>query len=139
MADLQRFLDAQNPVYEQVRQELRAGRKRSHWMWFIFPQLAGLGRSATAHHYAMADAEHARAYLTHPVLGERLRECVGLVNLHRDRTAAQIFGFPDVLKLHSCLSLFHAIAPAEEAFTAALERFYGGASDEATLRLLAAR
>ena len=136
MSSLQHFVDAQDAAYQQVTEELTAGEKRSHWMWFIFPQLIGLGRSAMAKRYAIADRSQAAAYLAHPVLGPRLRECVRLINKHRDRTAAQIFGYPDVLKLHSSLTLFHAVDPSEALFSQALDRFYGGSPDEATRNLL---
>jgi uncharacterized protein (DUF1810 family) len=134
--DLQRFVDAQEPIYGQVCRELRAGEKRSHWMWFIFPQLAGLGHSPMAQHYAIVDRSHAAAYLAHPMLGARLRECVELVNAHADRTAAQIFGYPDCLKLHSSLTLFHEVGPGELLLTQALRQLYGGKLDPATLQLL---
>ena len=134
--DLQRFVGAQEPIYDQVRRELRAGEKRSHWMWFIFPQLAGLGHSPMAQRYAIADRSHAAAYLAHPVLGARLRECVALVNAHTDRTAAQMFGYPDCLKLHSSLTLFHEVGPGESLLTQALRQLYGGQLDPATLKLL---
>jgi uncharacterized protein (DUF1810 family) len=134
--DLQRFVDAQAPIYDQVRRELRAGEKRSHWMWFIFPQLEGLGHSSTAQRYAIVDVSHAAAYLAHPVLGARLRECVALVNAHTDRAAAQMFGYPDCLKLRSSLTLFHEVAPEEALFTQALTQLYGGKLDQATLKLL---
>jgi uncharacterized protein (DUF1810 family) len=104
--DLQRFVAAQAAVYPEVLAELGAGEKRSHWMWFIFPQLAGLGRSATARRYALSSLAEARAYLAHPLLGARLRECTQLVNEVTGRSAAQIFGFPDELKFHSCMTLF---------------------------------
>jgi uncharacterized protein (DUF1810 family) len=134
--DLQRFIDAQQPVYAQVCAELRDGVKRSHWMWFIFPQLAGLGHSPTAQYFAIANKVHAAAYWKHPVLGERLRECTGLVNSHTGLSAAQMFGYPDYLKLHSSLTLFHDVAPQEQIFTQALRQLYGGELDEATVRLL---
>ena len=104
--NLARFVAAQAEVYARVRAELGAGEKRSHWMWFIFPQLAGLGRSATARLYAISSLAEARAYLAHPLLGARLRECTRLVNEVTGRSAAQIFGFPDELKFHSCMTLF---------------------------------
>jgi len=132
--DLQRFLDAQAPVYQAVLAELERGRKRSHWMWFIFPQLAGLGRSSTALHYAMRNREHAAGYLAHPLLGARLRHCVGLVNRQDALTAEQIFGYPDYLKFH--LTLFHEVSSAVREFSQALEKYYGGKPDEATIRLL---
>lgn len=134
--ELQRFVDAQHPIYDQVRRELRAGEKRSHWMWFIFPQLAGLGHSPTAQRYALADLPQATAYLAHPLLGARLRECVALISAHAGRTAAQMFGYPDDLKLHSSLTLFREAAPAEPLFTRALQQFYAGEPDAATLKLL---
>ncbi|HTV79548.1 MAG TPA: DUF1810 domain-containing protein [Steroidobacteraceae bacterium] len=133
---LQHFVDAQAPIYAQVLRELTDGEKRSHWMWFIFPQLAGLGRSPTAQRYALADRAQAAAYLAHAVLGPRLRECVSLVNTHRGRPVAQIFGYPDDLKFHSSLTLFHEAAPAQPEFTEGLRYFYDGAPDAATLTLL---
>ena len=136
MSSLQHFVDAQDAAYQQVTEELTAGEKRSHWMWFIFPQLIGLGRSAMAKRYAIADRSQAAGYLAHPVLGPRLRECVRLINSHPDRTAAQIFGYPDDLKLHSSLTLFHDVDPSEPLFTQALDCFYGGSLDEATRSLL---
>src|ERR1700761_3947719 len=121
--DLERFLQAQASHYLQALSELRDGEKRSHWMWFIFPQLLGLGHSAMARHYAIVDRAHAQAYLEHPVLGARLRECVQLVNSHTGLTAEQIFGYPDHLKLHSCLTLFNAVAPAELGLREALHKY----------------
>jgi uncharacterized protein (DUF1810 family) len=134
--DLQRFVEAQEPIYDQVRRELRAGQKQSHWMWFIFPQLAGLGHSPMAQRFAIVDRSHAAAYWAHALLGARLRECVALVNSHTGRTATQMFGYPDCLKLHSSLTLFHEVAPGELLFTQALTQLYGGAPDPATLQLL---
>jgi uncharacterized protein (DUF1810 family) len=134
--DLQRFVDAQEPIYDQVCRELRAGAKRSHWMWFIFPQLAGLGHSPMAQRYALVDLMHAAAYLGHPILGPRLRECLTLVNAHAERTAAQMFGYPDCLKLHSSLTLFHEVAPTQPLLSRALSQLYGGELDQATLKLL---
>ena len=112
---LQRFVDAQAPVYEAVRSELKAGRKQSHWMWFVFPQIAGLGTSPTAVRYALSSLDEARAYLAHPVLGERLRECAGLVLGVEGRSALQIFGSIDATKFRSCLTLFEAAAPRRAA------------------------
>jgi len=129
-------VDAQEPIYDQVCSELRGGKKRSHWMWFIFPQLAGLGHSPMAQRYAIANRSHAIAYLAQPTLGVRLRECVLLVNGQADLTAAQIFGYPDYLKLHSSLTLFHEVAPEEMLFTRALRQLYGGELEQATLKLL---
>lgn len=133
--DLQRFVDAQRSLYADVRAELAEGRKRSHWMWFVFPQLKGLGRSATAQHYGIASTAEAQAYWAHPLLGPRLRECTELV-LAVDRTSAgEIFGAPDDLKFHSCMTLF-AHATGEPLFVRALEKYFGGRDDGQTLRLL---
>jgi uncharacterized protein (DUF1810 family) len=137
--DLARFVDAQAPVYDQVLAELRAAHKRSHWMWFVFPQLKGLGRSATAVHYGIASRAEALAYARHPLLGARLRECAALVlQAPPARSALQIFGTPDDLKLHSCMTLFAAVAPDVPVFDAALLRYFGGVADAHTLALLAA-
>lgn len=133
--DLQRFVTAQATVIDAVRAELRAGRKRSHWMWFVFPQLRGLGLSATAQHYGIASLDEARAYLAHPVLGERLRECVGLMLQVPDADAHAVLGSPDDLKFRSCLTLFALAAPEEPLFKQALERFYAGEPDPRTLAL----
>jgi len=133
--DLQRFVDAQAPVYAQVRAELAAGRKASHWMWFVFPQLKGLGRSAMAQHYGLASAAEARAYWAHPLLGPRLAECTELVLAVDGRSAHDIFGSPDDLKFRSCMTLF-AQATGEPLFERALRKYCGGEGDEATLRLL---
>jgi len=133
--DLDRFLVAQQPVIGAVRDELRLGRKASHWMWFVFPQLAGLGRSAMAQHYAIGSVEEARAFLDHPVLGSRLVECVELVLAVEGRTAHDIFGSPDDMKLRSCLTLFDAI-DRNGVFARALERYFEGRPDRATLDLL---
>jgi uncharacterized protein (DUF1810 family) len=135
---LQRFLDAQDPVIDAVRAELRAGRKRSHWMWFVFPQLAGLGFSSTAQFYGIASLDEARAYIAHPVLGPRLRECCALMLGVPAKSAHDILGSPDDLKFRSCLSLFSLAAPQEGVFRDALERFYGGEADERTVALCAA-
>ena len=137
MADLARFVDAQAPVYAAALAELRAGRKRSHWMWFVLPQLAGLGTSPMSQRYAIRDRAEAAAYLAHPVLGPRLRECVAAVLPHADKTAFAIFGSPDDAKFRSCLTLFDAVAPEEPLFRQALLAFYRGEPDEVTLRLLA--
>jgi uncharacterized protein (DUF1810 family) len=132
---LQRFVDAQQGVYPQVRAELAAGCKRSHWMWFVFPQLKGLGRSATAQHYGIASKAEAQAYWAHPLLGARLRECTELVLAVEGRSAHEIFGSPDDLKFRSCMTLF-AQATGEPLFTRALQKYCDGRPDEATLRLL---
>ncbi len=132
--DLARFVSAQEPVIGQVRRELAAGAKRTHWMWFIFPQLRALGRSGTARLYGLANLDEARAYLAHPVLGPRLLECTALVNQVQGKTALQIFGSPDDLKFRSCLTLFSMIEPSP--FEAALQHFYQGQPDPLTLELL---
>lgn len=134
--DLERFVVAQAPVYARVCDELRAGRKQSHWMWFAFPQIAGLGHSAMAQTYAIASLAEANAYLAHPVLGPRLRECTGLVLAVAGKTARQIFGQPDDLKFRSSMTLFARAAPDEPLFRDALAKFYGGEEDAATVRLL---
>jgi uncharacterized protein (DUF1810 family) len=135
--DLQRFVDAQQRVYPQVCQELRAGRKESHWMWFVFPQIAGLGHSATSIHFAIASLDRARAYLAHPILGPRLRECVRLTLAIDGRTAREIFGPVDEMKLRSSLTLFANAASDEPLFAEGLEKFFSGAPDPATLEKLA--
>lgn len=131
--DLQRFLDAQDPVYDTVLAELRAGRKRSHWMWFVFPQLRGLGRSATAEHFGIASRAEAQAYLAEPVLGGRLRECAGLVLAVEGRSASDIFGSPDDLKLRSSMTLFARCAQDGGQFRAVLDKFYDGEEDPVTV------
>lgn len=136
MDDLARFVAAQNPVIAAVRAELSAGRKRTHWMWFVFPQLAGLGRSEMARRYALISLDEARAYLAHPVLGARLRELTELANAHTGVSAHAIFGSPDDLKFHSSMTLFSMAAPHEPVFRDALERFFAGAPDPGTLPLL---
>ncbi|MCP8940309.1 DUF1810 domain-containing protein [Alsobacter sp. SYSU M60028] len=139
-ADLSRFVQAQDPVIGRVNQELAAGRKQTHWMWFIFPQLRGLGASDFAQFYGIADLAEARAYLAHAVLGERLRHSVQLVLAHAPSSATDILGRPDDMKLRSCLTLFREAAEGEEKglFQQGLETFYGGAADGRTLDLLAA-
>jgi uncharacterized protein (DUF1810 family) len=132
--DLARFVTAQAGVYEQALDELRRGRKTSHWMWFIFPQLAGLGGSPTAVLYAISSLEEARAYLAHPILGPRLCTCVETLNGLTD--AETIFGFPDVLKCRSCLTLFAEAAPDEPLFRQALETHYAGQTCDRSLELL---
>ena len=132
MSDLQRFVDAQGRVIARVREELKAGEKRSHWMWFIFPQIAGLGRSETARRYAIASLEEAKAYAGHPVLGPRLRECTALVLGVQGRGAKEIFGHPDDLKFRSCMTLF-ARATNDPLFPQALEKFFGGEEDQETV------
>jgi uncharacterized protein (DUF1810 family) len=134
--DLQRFLDAQAPVYEQVLRELRAGHKRSHWIWFIFPQLAGLGSSAMAQRYAIASLAEAQAYWAHPVLRARLAECVALVNAVEGRAIVEILGPPDDLKFRSSMTLFRQAAPESAIFQEALDKYFAGAGDPMTLAKL---
>lgn len=134
--DMDRFVTAQEPVLAQVRQELAAGRKRSHWMWFVFPQLAGLGYSAMARQYAISSLAEARAYLEHPVLGPRLIELTKLVNLVNGRSIHEIFGSPDDLKFHSSMTLFAQARPDEAAFREALDKYFGGVMDKGTLEKL---
>jgi uncharacterized protein (DUF1810 family) len=136
--DLQRFVDAQRLVYADVTQELARGAKRSHWMWFVFPQLKSLGRSATARHYGIADAKEALAYWQHPVLGARLAECTRLVMSVEGKTALQIFGAPDDLKFRSSMTLFESVAPQEPLFSQALDKYCAGDRDTATLSELSA-
>lgn len=134
--DLQRFVEAQNPVIDEVKTELRSGRKRSHWMWFVFPQMEGLGRSEMARRYAIASRGEAEAYLSHPVLGPRLRECTALVNAVEGRSANEIFGSPDDLKFRSSMTLFEAVADESTPFRTALDNYYDGDRDTKTLDLL---
>ena len=136
---LQRFVDAQDPVYERVLAELRAGRKTSHWMWFVFPQIAGLGRSPMAQRYAITGLDEARAYLAHPVLGARLRECTQLLLDHTGLTAFDIFGGIDAIKLRSSMTLFASAADDASLFRAVLDRYYDGEDDGATLTELGDR
>lgn len=130
--DLDRFVTAQDRAYASVLDELRRGRKTGHWIWFVFPQIAGLGSSEMSRHYAIGSLDEARAYLAHPVLGARLRESVGIVLETRERTATEIFGPLDALKVRSCMTLFQRAAPDEPVFAQVLDRFYGGVADEAT-------
>jgi uncharacterized protein (DUF1810 family) len=134
---LDRFVDAQAPIYDQALAELRAGQKQSHWMWFVFPQIASLGQSATSRAYAIQSLEEARAYLANPVLGVRYRECCQAVMNVRGKSAHDIFGTPDDLKFCSSLTLFTEAAPDEVLFYNLLEKYYDGDADEATLELLA--
>lgn len=133
--DLTRFVEAQAPVYPRVIDELRRGRKQSHWMWFIFPQLAGLAHSAMAQRFAIGSREEAVAYLAHGILGPRLVECTALVNAIAGKTILEILGSPDDLKFRSSMTLFGAISP-ESQFRAAIDRYYGGEADPKTLDLL---
>lgn len=131
--DLARFVSAQAGVYDDVLAQLRAGRKRSHWMWFVFPQLAGLGHSAMAQRYAIGSLDEARAYLAHPVLGERLRECSRLVLAVPAGDAHEVFGSPDDLKFHSSMTLFDRAAPQEPVFRQCLQKYFGDRPDAQTL------
>jgi uncharacterized protein (DUF1810 family) len=132
--DLRRFVTAQEGVYESALSELRAGRKTSHWMWFVFPQIAGLGRSATAQRYAIASLEEAEAYLAHPVLGPRLLECARTLTQLSGLSAEQIFGSVDAQKLKSSMTLFACAAPDQPLFRDVLARYFDGAEDQETLR-----
>ncbi|HUH60821.1 MAG TPA: DUF1810 domain-containing protein [Candidimonas sp.] len=134
--NLQRFVDAQSEVYDQVLSELARGRKTSHWMWFIFPQLRALGRSITARYYGIDSREEAVAYLRHPLLGPRLRQCVNQLLALNMSDPHMILGSPDDMKLRSCLTLFAAIAPDDSLFRTALERFYPEGADDNTLAML---
>jgi uncharacterized protein (DUF1810 family) len=134
--DYQRFLDAQEPVYEHVLKELRAGNKTSHWMWFIFPQLRDLGRSATARFYGIENRTDAALYLAHSVLGSRLKQCTQIMLGHQSRSAQDILHDPDYLKFRSCMTLFKFADPEEPIFQAALDAFYRGQSDDMTVQLL---
>ncbi|MDP4021564.1 DUF1810 domain-containing protein [Methylobacterium sp. NEAU 140] len=134
--DLRRFVEAQAGTYERALAELRAGEKRSHWMWFVFPQISGLGASPTARCYAIASLDEARAYLGHPVLGPRLLACTAAVNAVEGRSARAIFGAPDDVKFRSSMTLFGRAAPEEPAFAAALDRYFGGEPDPLTLAKL---
>lgn len=134
--DLQRFLDAQQTQYQQALEELHEGRKRSHWMWFIFPQLQGLGRSAMAQRYAISGRSEALAYLQHPVLGPRLLACADAMLKHGADSAQRILGSPDDLKFRSCMTLFAHTAPDPAPFEQALQTFFGSRADPITLKLL---
>ena len=133
---LQRFLDAQNPVIDEVMAELQAGRKRTHWMWFVFPQLKFLGRSSTAEFYGIESMDEARSYFADPVLGERLEACTRAVLSHADKTAHAIFGSPDDLKFCSCMTLFSLAEPEEPSFRQALAQFFDGKPDAMTVSYL---
>ena len=134
--DLERFVDAQAPVYQRVLAELRQGQKQSHWMWFIFPQLAGLGHSVMARRFAIASRDEAVAYLEHGILGPRLRQCTALVNAVQGRTIREILGSPDDLKFCSSMTLFGAVSSDPE-FAEPIVKFHGGTPDRRTLELLA--
>jgi uncharacterized protein (DUF1810 family) len=143
--DLQRFVDAQQPIFETVKRELGEGRKQSHWMWFIFPQIRGLGHSHMARKFAISSQEEAEAYLNHSVLGNRLRECSGLVASHRERSIEEFFGYPDTLKFRSSMTLFAYAAQrtrgdqtgsGNEIFDECLRKYFKGEPDPLTLALL---
>jgi len=135
-ADLDRFVTAQEGVYPAALAELRRGRKEGHWMWFVFPQIAGLGRSPAAAHFAIRSAEEARAYLGHPLLGARLRECAGALLVHIGRSAEAIMGPVDALKLRSSMTLFEAVAEEPAPFAAVIDAFYDGSRDPLTPKLM---
>jgi len=130
--DLDRFVDEQQHVYDRVLDELRRGQKSGHWIWFIFPQIEGLGSSEMSRRFAISSLDEARAYLAHPLLGPRLRECADIVLATRGKSAEQIFGPIDAMKLRSCATLFHRAAPDEPVFTQVLDRYFGGVGDQAT-------
>lgn len=134
--DLQRFVEAQARDYDSAVRELKSGRKRSHWIWHVFPQIAGLGSSAMSQKYAISSCEEARAYAEHPVLGVRLRECTQLVLDVQGRTAEAIFPYPDDLKFRSCMTLFERCAADPALFQAALDKYFGGKPDPLTLEIL---
>lgn len=131
--DLERFVDAQDGVIDAALEELRSGRKRSHWMWFVFPQIAGLGSSAMSQRYAMSGPDEARGYLAHPVLGARLRECCEVLVGPEGRSAVEIFGATDELKLRSCATLFAAVSPAGSVFHRVLNEYFDGEPDRLTM------
>ena len=134
--DLRRFIDAQDPVFDRVLSELRAGQKRSHWMWFVFPQIRGLGRTGMAWDFAIASRAEAEAYLEHPVLGPRLRQCCQLLLQVEGRSARAILGSPDDLKFRSCLTLFAGVAADNAVFEQALQKYYDGERCQPTLDFL---
>lgn len=134
--DLERFADAQRDIYEQALSEIRGGRKQSHWMWFVFPQLAGLGSSPTSRFYAIENIDEARAYLGHPILGKRLAECAEVVLAIEGKSASEIFGSPDDMKLQSCMTLFALASPAGSIYERVLDKFFAGEQDRETIRLL---
>lgn len=134
--DLTRFIEAQAENYGEALAELRAGQKRTHWSWYVLPQIQGLGLSAMSVRYAISGAQEARAYLAHPVLGPRLRECVSAINSHRGTSAADILGSVDAQKFHSCVTLFAAVSPAASPFHTALTNYFSGIPDRNTLTIL---
>ena len=135
--NLTRFVSAQETTYHSVIAELKRGRKTSHWIWYIFPQITGLGSSLTSEAFAIKSLAEARAYLAHSVLGERLKQCTSLVLQVSGRSAEDVFGYPDYLKFRSCITLFNAVADDDDIFREALDKYYGGVGDERTLEILA--
>ena len=133
---LRRFVEAQKNDYEEALFEIKSGRKRSHWMWYVFPQFAGLGFSSTSQHYAIKNLDEAKAYLAHPLLGPRLAECVDALLAIEGRSAHEIFGSPDDMKLRSCATLFACVSPAGSQFEKLLDKYFQGIRDEKTLQLL---
>jgi uncharacterized protein (DUF1810 family) len=134
--DLHRFVDAQAPIYERVLAELKNGHKQSHWMWFVFPQIAGLGHSQMAQHYAISSLREAEAYLKHAILGPRLLECTNLLLQVEGKSAFGILGSPDDMKFRSCMTLFAHAAPEEQVFRAAIDKYFSGNEDQPTVRRL---
>ncbi len=134
--NLERFVDAQDAVYDDVRSELRNGTKRRHWMWFVFPQLEGLGSSSMARAFAISSMDEAKAYLQHPILGPRLRECTALVNAVEGKSIEEIFGYPDYLKFRSSMTLFSRTNPDDPVFSEALRKYFGGENDALTIERL---
>ena len=133
---LTRFLEAQQNIYPQVVKELQSGNKTSHWMWFIFPQMDGLGHSATAKYYSIKTIDEAKEYLMHPILGKRLLECANIMVEIENKTADEIFGYPDIMKLRSSMTLFIFIAPEHKVFAAVLKKYFNGKEDEQTISIL---
>jgi uncharacterized protein (DUF1810 family) len=134
--ELSRFIKAQDKIYDRVLAELKGGRKRSHWMWFVFPQFEGLGYSSTTRYYSIKSKEEARQYLDHPVLGKRLRECAESILALEGLSASGIFGYPDDMKLKSSMTLFASVAEPQSVFARVLEKYFQGARDERTVELL---
>jgi uncharacterized protein (DUF1810 family) len=134
--DLRRFLQAQQNIYPQVLKELQSGKKTSHWMWFIFPQIERLGHSSTGKYYSIKTIDEAKEYLIHPVLGKRLLECSNIIAGIENKTADEIFGYPDTMKLRSCMTFFNFIAPEQKVFADVLKKYFNGEEDEQTLSIL---
>ena len=132
---LNRFLSAQQPIYPQVLKEIRNAKKTTHWMWFIFPQIQGLGHSSTAKYYSIKSIEEAKEYIAHPVLGTRLIECSMIIFHIDNKSAHDIFGYPDDMKLRSCMTLFNFVAPEQKVFTDVLQKYFAGEADEKTIAI----